>query len=234
MSVWVKVCGNTNLADALLAAEAGADAVGFVFVAASRRLVSMETVAGISAALAMQFPEVERIGVFDSGEAGQVMGVARAAGMTGVQLHGDGGVALARAVRAMAPDLTVIAVVSWEIGNPNAGLLVKTQIENLRRAGVERVLLDSKVGAERGGTGVPFAWEEAARELADVREGTKLVMAGGLRPETVADAMAVLQPWGVDVASGVEEEVRKKSAEKVQEFVAAARSGQAPDEITGA
>jgi len=221
--VWVKVCANTSLGDARMAAEAGADAVGFVFAEASRRRVTVEVVAGISRVMAAEFQAVERVGVFTAVDAEEIARDARAAGLTGVQLHGGGGAALARAVRAMAPELTVMAVVSWEIGLSGVEARVREEMAALRGEGVERVLLDSKVGAEAGGTGVTFSWAEAVRALDGVRQGMQLVVAGGLRPETVAEAVRVLGPWGVDVASGVEAEIGRKSLERVRGFVRVAR-----------
>ena len=206
-----------------MAARAGADAVGFVFAAESRRRVTAEVVAGISAGLAAEFPAVERVGVFTTADAGEIVAAARLAGLTSVQLHGGPRVGLMEAVRELAPELRVIAVVSWEIGVAGTAERVVKEMLALRAAGVTRVLLDSKVGQELGGTGVAFAWEEAARVLAGARDGMELVVAGGLRPETVAEAVRMLRPWGVDAVSGVEEAMGRKSPEKVHGFVAAAR-----------
>ena len=226
--MWVKICGTTSVEDALVAAAAGADAVGFVFAAASRRRVTAGVVAGISRVLAAEFGEVERVGVFESVDAGEIVREARAAGLTGVQLHGGGGVELARAVKAAAPELLVMAVVSFGVGVAGAAEQVRTEVAAMRAAGVERILLDSKVGSAgggtvMGGTGVAFAWEEVAMAIGDERDGVRLVVAGGLQPETVAKVERVLAPWGVDVASGVEAAVGRKSVERVRAFVAAAR-----------
>ncbi len=207
----------------MMAARAGADAVGFVFAAESRRRVMAEVVAGISAGMAEEFPEVERVGVFTTADAAEIVAVARLARLTSVQLHGGAGMGLIQTVRELAPELRVIAVVSWEIGVAGTAERVVGEVLSLRAAGLTRVLLDSKVGRELGGTGVAFAWDEAARVLAEVRDGMDLVIAGGLRPETVAEAVRELRPWGVDAVSGVEEAVGRKSAAKVREFVAAAR-----------
>ena len=221
--MWVKVCGTTTLRDARMAAEAGADAVGFVLVPGSKRALTAEMAAGISREMTAEFPAVERVGVFAVLDAASIVRDARAAGLTGVQLHGGGGVELARAVKGMAPELIVMAVVSWEVGVEREAARVRAEIAAMREAGVERVLLDSKVGTEMGGTGVAFAWDEAAVALAGVRDGVRLVVAGGLRPATVAEAVRVLAPWGVDAVSGVEAGPGRKSAEKVAAFVAAAR-----------
>ena len=224
MALFVKVCGTTSLEDARMAARAGADAVGFVLVPGSKRVMTVAAVAEIARVMAAEFPAVERMGVFASLEAGGIVAAAREAGLTGVQLHGGGGVALARAVQAMAPELMVLAVVSWEVGEAGVEARVREEVAALRAAGVERVLLDSKVGDAAGGTGVAFGWDEAARAVAGVRDGVRLVVAGGLRPETVAEAIGVLRPWGVDAVSGVEAGPGRKSAEKVEAFVRAARA----------
>ena len=265
--MWVKVCANTTLGDAQLAAAAGADALGFVFAPSGRR-VGVAEVAGMTAALAVEFPGVERVGVFGAAEAEEIVSMALAAGLTGVQLHGQaqggralGGldVELLRAVRVLAAGrLEVIPVLHWDvfgagdvpgsgdvreageapdIGNVQGvgevvagGVAVERATEAVLAGlwavleeGAERVLLDSKVGSATGGTGVAFGWAEAARALAEARRGLRLIVAGGLRAETVAEAARALAPWGVDVASGVEAEVGRKSPERVRAFVAAAR-----------
>ena len=199
--MFVKICGTTNLEDARVAAAAGADAVGFVFAEASRRRVTAALVASISRVLAVEFPEVERVGVFDSLDVGEIVREARAAGLTGVQLHGGGGVELARAVRVAAAELSVMAVVWFAVGAAGAAERVREAMAAMKAEGVERVLLDSQVGAAAGGTGMAFAWDEAAAAIEEERAGVRLVVAGGLRPETVAEAVRVLGPWGVDVAS---------------------------------
>lgn len=226
--MWVKVCATTSLGDARLAVEAGADAVGFVLAAASRRRVTAEAVAAMTAGLrAADSAGVEMFGVFDGVDAEEIVRQARVAGLTGVQLHAavaaEERVAQVLAVRAMAPELAVMAVVHWEVGAPDAGERVREEMAALRAAGVRRVLLDSKVGAAAGGTGVRFDWAEAAEALMGVREGVDLVVAGGLRAETVGQAIRELGPFGVDVASGVEAAVGEKSPERVRAFLAAAR-----------
>ena len=220
--MWVKLCANTSAADARLCAAAGADAVGFVF-APSRRRVTPEAVA----AMGLADLAIERVGVFVSAEAVEIVRSARVAGLTGVQLHGlpGGGSVreLAERVRAAAPELGVVPVVHWVVGEAGSGPRVAAELGELKAAGFGRVLLDAKVGEELGGTGVAFNWEAAAEAMQQVRGGMELVLAGGLRPETVAAAVRVLRPWGVDVASGVELKPGVKCAERVRAFVAAAK-----------
>jgi phosphoribosylanthranilate isomerase len=140
----------------------------------------------------------------------------------------------ARRVQELAEGrLTVVQVLSWEIdGGPE-------QEEHLRRnlaraaaePAIDRLLVDSKVGKERGGTGVSFDWERAHALLAELAGGAEgmplgkpLLIAGGLRPETVAGAVLTLHPWGVDVSSGVESRPGKKDSDKIKEFLSSARS----------
>ncbi len=236
--MWVKICANTTAADARMAADAGADAVGFVFAPSRRRVTSVEVAGmGLGEMVSGTGRPVARVGVFVSGDAGEIVRAAREAGLTGVQLHGipdevsgdEGAMArLAAAVRGMAPELRVVPVLHWVVTGAGdaaekSGTEMAAGLRALRAAGFRRVLLDAKVGAELGGTGVAFDWARAAAALAEAREGMELILAGGLRPETVGEAVRVLRPWGVDVASGVEVEPGRKCPERVREFLRAAR-----------
>ena len=211
--MWVKICGTTNLEDALLAVDAGADAVGFVFAENSKRRVTPEQVALITRALP---DRIEKVGVIVNETVERIADIVRIAGLTGVQLQGD-----------ESPELT------RELRRLNARLLVKT-IQAITgtdtlatriapyRSHVDAILLDSGSPAERGGTGKRFAWKEAATALNKVE--TRIIVAGGLNPDNVADAIATLHPWGVDVVTGVERELGKKDPDKVRAFIAAARN----------
>ena len=130
---------------------------------------------------------------------------------------------MARSVQRIAPELGVVPVVHWVVGEPEAGERVAAELAALKAAGFVRVLLDARVGAELGGTGVALDWAAVAAAIAPVRVGMEIILAGGLRPETVREAIRVLGPSGVDVASGVELEPGRKSVERVRAFVAAAR-----------
>lgn len=217
MSHWVKICANTSLADALLAAEAGADAVGFVF-APSKRRVSVEQVATIVAGL----PEtIEKIGVFVDSTADEIESAAQACRLTGVQLHFDAPLALAAELRRRFQDKkNILRVMHF-----NFAPLDGQAFEKLTDPSVNAVLVDSRSASGAGGTGETFDWIAASETLfrEAVNRGVKLVVAGGLSPENVAEAIRVLQPWGVDVASGVEAAPGKKHAAKVRTFIAHAR-----------
>lgn len=220
--MWIKICANTTLEDAQMAVELGADAVGFVF-APSVRQVTPEQVAEITA----QLPEtVERIGVFPDMTAEKIAEIVRRSGLTGAQLHGQMDMDVICELRArLGPGRRVIPVISWKVdAGVEAADGVRDQLREMDAEGkVEQVLVDSKVGGATGGTGVAFDWEQASGVLRRPGGRLKLIVAGGLRPENVAGAIATLAPWGVDVASGVESKPGKKSPEKLAEFLRVAR-----------
>lgn len=221
--MWVKICGNTNLNDAQMAAELGADAVGFVF-APSRRRVTAKDVAQITPHLPAN---VERIGVFDSLYAEEIAAAVREAGLTAVQLHGGGELVLARRLNDLFEGkVGIIQTVHWAVdAGEESAKAVRQRLNAIHTGGViERVLIDSKVGQATGGTGVSFDWA-AARDVLQSGDGRlKMIVAGGLRPDNVAEAIAELNPWGVDVSSGVEKGPGRKDREKVGEFIRNARA----------
>jgi phosphoribosylanthranilate isomerase len=221
MSLWIKICGNTSLEDTQLAVKAGADAVGFVF-ARSPRQVTIPQVASILAHLAAP---VERIGVFVDAPLDEIYAAVRACGLTGVQLHSDAGPELPAKLRArLGPQLRVLRVVHFDA---ESALLVKKQIaEHARNPDVAAVLIDSRTAKAVGGTGVPFDWEAARTTVFKRTRTGKRIAAGGLTPANVAEAIAMLRPWGVDVASGVESTPGHKDAHKVKDFIARARAAE--------
>jgi phosphoribosylanthranilate isomerase len=219
MSLWIKICANASLADALLAAEAGADAVGFVFAPSPRR-VTVERVAQI----VPQLPTaLEKIGVFVDASLDEIAAAVEAAGLTGVQLHFDAPPALPAQLRKrFGPKLRILGVVHFDAG---AGEQVTAIASD---ANVDAVLVDSRTAAAAGGTGQAYDWTLAGKTLFQNSKGRKpFVAAGGLTPENVAEAIATLRPWGVDVVSGVESAPGRKDSAKVRAFVANARAANA-------
>lgn len=220
--MWIKICANTNLEDARLAAELGADAVGFVFAPSARRVTAAQ-VAEITAHL----PEsVERVGVFPALAADEIVQMVDEAGLNVVQLHGGIDLALLRKLREVFDGrVKQIQTLHWVLDADGAGEDVARELREIAATGVvDRVLIDSKIGAVSGGSGVSFDWEAAHSTLAEAAGGLKVIVAGGLRRENVAEAIARLNPWGVDVASGVEAVPGKKSPERLAEFIRAVRS----------
>jgi phosphoribosylanthranilate isomerase len=220
--MWIKICANTNLADAQLAAELGADAVGFVF-APSLRQVTPDEVAAITPHLPAH---LERVGVFPASQPDAIVEDARRSGLTAIQLHGGLDLAaIERLNQLAAGQFEIIPVMHWQVGADSASAeTVARQLAQLAGQGiVQRVLIDAKVAHALGGTGVAFNWQAARTVLSEAAANLKIIVAGGLRPENVAEAIEGLHPWGVDVASGVEVEPRRKSPEKLAAFLKNAR-----------
>ncbi len=216
--MWIKICANTSLEDAKLAADLGADAVGFVF-APSKRRVTAEQVAAITPHLPAS---VERVGVFDSLDAEEIARVVRTAGLNAIQLHGTPDHALARRLHELFDGKAqIIQTVHWQVNSDGEdATAVAKQLPEIAAAGIaDRVLIDSKVGAATGGTGIAFNWEQARATFAENAGSLKLIVAGGLRPENVAEAIARMKPWGVDVASGVESSPGKKDRSRLAAFI---------------
>jgi phosphoribosylanthranilate isomerase len=212
---WVKICGTTNLEDALVAVEAGADAVGFVFYENSPRCVTVERAREIVEKLPAR---VEKVGVFVNEPEDALLAVADSAGLTAVQMHGDNeDPRVADLIVKRRPEVKVLAAISMRHPNP-AGWAMMWQPDS-----VQAFLLDSGTSSKHGGSGEVFDWAAALSTLQDIRRLAKVVAAGGLTSANVGTAIEILQPWGVDVASGVEARPGKKDPEKVWAFVRAVR-----------
>ena len=233
MSLWVKICGNTRLEDALTAVEAGADALGFVFAPSPRQVDA----AAVEAMMPALVGRAECIGVFVDATAETIARTVERCGLTGVQLHGGSQSRQTAAVlkARWGQALRLLQVVHY---GPQAA----AELEAIVEAGnCDAVLVDTRVGGMAGGTGVAFDWTEAAGRVFAPASGVagqpvgqsggnpalaamRRVAAGGLRPENVAEAIGILRPWGVDVASGVEAAPGRKDPERVREFVRRARA----------
>ena len=198
--VFVKICGITTEEDALLAIAMGADAVGFNFVNGSTRQVSPHRVADIVKRLPS---EVVTIGIFRDEAPTRVIELVGKCGLTGAQLHGH---------ETVAQTAEVVAALALVIQVFPAG---DRTIDRAARYPVEIVMLDNP----KPGSGEIFDWS-----LADgVPPGKKLILAGGLTPANVGEAIQKVAPWGVDVASGTESSPGVKDARKVRSFIANAR-----------
>jgi phosphoribosylanthranilate isomerase len=227
--MWAKICANTNVDDALLAVELGADALGFVF-AQSRRQVTPEEVCEIVKRLPAR---VEKVGVFATDDAGQVEGAVQVAGLTAVQLHGTFNATLVHELAEEMPKIKIIQMMAYELEPANREDHDARFEAALRlvfgEPKVWAVLLDAAKSGSSGGLGVSFDWERAGKIVQRTRaafgdEAPHVILAGGLNPENVAGAIATLQPWGVDVASGVEAVAGKKDPQKLHAFLRAAKS----------
>jgi phosphoribosylanthranilate isomerase len=212
---WVKICGMTNLEDALTAVEAGADAVGFVFYEKSPRNIGVEEVQEIVEKL----PEsVEKVGVFVNESEDLICDVADAAGLTAIQMHGDDeDPHVADLVAGRRPHLRLLAAISMRHPSPVGWASVWNPDV------VDTFLIDSGNSSKHGGTGEVFDWRASVQTLEEIKRFGQLVLAGGLTAKNVAEAVGILKPWGVDVVSGVEASPGKKDPEKVRAFVKAVR-----------
>jgi phosphoribosylanthranilate isomerase len=222
--LWIKICANTTLEDALLAVELGADAVGFVF-APSKRQVTPSQVAAITPHLPRS---VERVGVFTGSSPTDLEQIAQSveqSGLTAVQLHDGHNPAFASSLQQrLAPAIHIIQTAHWTLGDDTQSAhRLTAQLATLAATPVpDRLLLDAKSGAASGGLGLTFDWA-CAQPILATRPNVRIIVAGGLQPGNVARAIALLKPYGVDVASGVEQSPGRKDPEKLKAFIQAAR-----------
>ena len=212
---WIKICGTTSLADAELSVSGGADALGFIFAESPRR-IDLLLAAEIIDALPAQ---VEKIGVFVNETPTRVGRIATQLGLTGVQLQGD---ELAEQLGEFRQALGDRRIIKTLQANRWLGSAQDLSADDLR-PGPDAVLLDSGSAAQRGGTGLPFDWEKALPLARTIQSFVPLIVAGGLNPQNVGEALRLFYPWGVDVVSGVEREPGKKDEAKLRAFIAAVR-----------
>jgi phosphoribosylanthranilate isomerase len=161
--------------------------------------------------------------VFVDAEFEQIESAVRDCGLTGIQLHFAADRALPAKLRErFGPALRILHVMHFEAGAGDA--LTRQLSEYARNPSIDGVLVDSRTGSAVGGTGVAFDWAEARRTIFSAQGKLKLVAAGGLDASNVAKAISTLDPWGVDVVSGVEQSPGRKDPVKVREFVERARA----------
>jgi len=210
----VKICGVRRLEDALVAAEAGADFFGMVFVPGRRRRIEPEAARIITDGLRDSYGKSPKsVGLFGDQPLDEVLETIASAGLDYVQLCGDEPLDYCRAVLQHAGVIKVL-----HVSNDDPPDAVADRIDAFAAAGCT-VTLDSQVAGLHGGTGQSFDWRIAAQLAAS---GRRFLLAGGLTPGNVAEAVAVVRPRGVDVSSGVETDGVQDHA-KITEFVANAR-----------
>jgi phosphoribosylanthranilate isomerase len=203
MSVRIKICGITRAEDAVAAVDAGADALGFMFCEASPRCVTPEQAAEILRELP---PFVARVGVFVNPSADKVRAAIAETGIDTLQFHGE-------ETSAFCRQFGLRVIKAFRVRDAES----LKPLADFRR---ETWLLDSFVAGKHGGTGAVFNWDLAAQA---VKQGGRVILAGGLAPENAADAVRRVRPYALDVSSGVELAPGRKDTAKVRAFIAAAK-----------
>jgi phosphoribosylanthranilate isomerase len=212
----VKFCGITRAEDALRAAALGAAYVGVVFADSPRR-VDVERAKTIFAAVRSK--SVRAVGVFGPMPVEDVARIGREASLDVLQLAGDG----AQSACAVLRDMFDGAL--WPVVHgPMVGRSLVATVLDYYRNGADAVVLDSKVEGQLGGTGVTLDWAAIALDVRSLRSHGRVVLAGGLKPENVQQAVAVVSPDVIDVSSGVESAIGIKDPERMRAFAAAARA----------
>jgi phosphoribosylanthranilate isomerase len=204
MSVRIKICGITNEADALAAIEAGADALGFMLYSPSPRYVTRDQAGEIIRALP---PFVAKVGVFVNPTETEVRAAIAECGLDTLQFHGEEPPEFCRR-------FGLKAIKAFRVRDAGSLELAKAYTS-------EAWLLDSYVAGQHGGTGAVFNWEIAAEAA---RRNPRVILAGGLTPENVTEAVRVVRPFALDVSSGVENLPGRKDKEKIRAFISRART----------
>jgi phosphoribosylanthranilate isomerase len=200
----IKICGIKTLDDALAAIDAGADYLGFNFYSKSVRFVERETCAKITSFLKTEHPNIRLVGVFVNSSADEIKNIMQICLLDLAQLHGD-------ETPEMFAQLAPRAFKAFR-GIPS-------DVTGYKRDDVPALLVDAAVKNVYGGSGIKVDWSVAAK----LAKKYPLLLAGGLTPENVADAVRQVRPWGVDVASGVESAAGEKDVSKIKAFVKAVR-----------
>lgn len=215
----VKICGVTNLEDAIIAIDIGADLLGFNFYRKSARYVEPVTARSIVAQIRSGVRVPQLVGVFVNSPLVEVQSIMREVDLDLAQLHGDESVEMiaqlnGRGFKALRPQSVEAA---------------ENQAKTYAAASEPALLIDAYREGEYGGTGQVGDWSLAAQ----IARQYPILLAGGLTPENVAEAIRQVRPWGVDVASGVEATPGKKDAAKMRAFVANAKSATDAERING-
>ena len=199
----IKICGTTNLDDALMAVEAGADALGFIFVPDTPRYLHPDKAAKIIEELP---PFITTVGLFVNANQSEIDTIADSCSLDAVQLHGEEPPELCQALNRRV-------VKAFRVKD-------ETSLANLQDYRVSAYLLDTYVKGAMGGTGKVFDWNLAVK----AKNYGRIILAGGLNPENITLAISRVRPYGVDVSSGVEMRPGLKDPAKIKAFVGAVRA----------
>lgn len=235
--MWIKICGTTTLDDALMAAGYGADALGFIF-APSRRRVSLEAAGRISAGVPSG---VARYGVFVDPALDEVIAAIESCGLTGVQLHRSRkhrtleprfSLRLREHITADGQNLGILHAIGWS-KEPSPDSELESGLAEILGSRGRNADLDPATDAllvdPSNGTGAVFDWSAAHEDFLSAGRAVRMVVAGGLNAGNVAEAISILQPWGVDVASGVESSPGRKDRKRLEAFIRNARRATAKE-----
>lgn len=199
----IKICGTTNLDDALIAVEAGADALGFIFVPNTPRYLHPDEAAKIIDELP---PFITTVGLFVNAEQKEIDTIANNCSLDAIQLHGE-----------EPPELCVTlnrrVVKAFRVKD-------ESSLSRLHDYHVRAYLLDTYVKGTMGGTGKVFDWNLAVK----AKQYGRIILAGGLNPDNIASAILQVRPYGVDVSSGVEVSPGRKDPAKIKAFIGAVRA----------
>ena len=212
--VRVKICGLTNEVDALEAVDMGADAIGFNFYLKSPRFISEEQAADIVPNLP---PFVEPVALFVNETFAHMMAVCQRLGsLHTIQVHGD-------QLSPPPPSTSFRFIPAFGVKDETSLASITQFLKQCAQTGVSpaAIILDASVPGLHGGTGQSAPW----RMLADFQPDVPIILAGGLTPENVAEAIRIVKPYAVDVASGVEKTPGVKDFEKMRRFIEAAKTG---------
>ena len=205
MSVRIKICGITNAADAVAAVDAGAHALGFMFFDGSKRRVSLSVARDIIRELP---PFVAKVGVFVNASREVILNTIAETGIDTLQLHGE------ESAEFCAQFAPVKVIKAFRVRD---SVSLQTALAYRDHAW----LLDSYVDGQHGGTGVSFDWDVAVEAT---KHNRMVILAGGLKVETVAEAVRKVRPFAVDVSGGVESAPGKKDHSQIRGFIAAVQT----------
>ena len=204
----IKICGIKTVNDALTAMDAGADLLGFNFYPKSPRYIDVGTCRDIMSVM-RKYGHITYVGLFVNASVAEVRATIETCGLSLAQLHGDETSEMLDALDGMAF---------------KAFRGVPEHVYGFARDDAPALLVDAEVKGAYGGTGVTADWNK----VAELAKQYSLLLAGGLTPENVGDAVRQVEPWGVDVASGVEARAGQKDPSKMRAFVQAVRSATIP------
>jgi phosphoribosylanthranilate isomerase len=214
MRTWIKICGTTCVEDALESIGAGADALGFIFAPSKRRITPEQ-----AQQIILELPSgIERIGVFMGSTAAEIASIVSHVELTGIQMHGE---EFPAEVYAYLPRNRRDSMRKIKTLQVRAGKDLMFEDYAAVPDAVDAWLLDSGAGS-----GKTFGWQATRTQMGERKE--RFIVAGGLTPENVGEAIRIFRPWGVDVVTGVEREPGRKDPEKLKAFVQAVRRAEEP------